>query len=542
MRRDRGVRGVVGLSSVLFFGSFLGCGEQSQPETDVGAGIELKFDARGVLKQGEEWSQQDSPFIFTSRLETRFDALPLAGEATKVPWAGSYWPTAEDNINYQWDGAASDSPAKKYERAFGGSNVEDAVSRHHGIDSATSQKSCTASSECDSSMGEICATRRGRSTGRCIPTWWGICHAWTPAAILLPEPKKPVVRNGVTFEVQDLKGLASLVYNSSRSKFVSTRCNLNSSGSANLIKLDEYGRPTDANRACRDTNAGTYHILLANYLGLMRQAFAEDRTNDYQVWNQPLRGYKVLSSREVSFDEANRLVGVTAATDGATLATYRFNRDAKRFIEIKATVQYISESSAEDGHTGNTIDRYTRTDRYQYVLELDSAGKILGGEWIGSSKRDHPDFLWLPIGAGSGPIAGGAISYETVKAMVAESAESSVVPPPTPPAPPAPPPGPVSPPAPSEPTTGPIAVAVLEATPSFTVVASSLNCRRQGGLRGPIVTTHRQGSTLVARPGTALRPRVSIDERGKPWLLVQSADGVAGCYVSASYQYVKPIR
>ena len=34
----------------------------------------------------------------------------------------------------------------------------------------------------------------------------------------------------------------------------------------------------------------------------------------------------------------------------------------------------------------------TRQD-YYYDLELDAAGKVIGGEWY---TRDHPDFLWTP--------------------------------------------------------------------------------------------------------------------------------------------------
>ena len=149
-----------------------------------------------------------------------------------------------------------------------------------------------------------------------MATWWGICHAWTPASILFPEPRRAVTRNGVTFEVQDLKGLASLVHNSTSTKFVSLRCDKhNNLPDGGGIKLDMYGRPLDSDRECRDTNAGTYHVLLANYLGLMKQAFAEDRTNSYEVWNQPIRGFRVTSSSEVTSTEANRLIGVSAAVD-----------------------------------------------------------------------------------------------------------------------------------------------------------------------------------------------------------------------------------
>lgn len=35
---------------------------------------------------------------------------------------------------------------------------------------------------------------------------------------------------------------------------------------------------------------------------------------------------------------------------------------------------------------------------YDYVLEIDGAGQIIGGEWLGTSKDFHPDFLWYSFG------------------------------------------------------------------------------------------------------------------------------------------------
>lgn len=398
----------------------LACGSES-----VVPGDEIETFAE--VKNREAWASQDDPSIFTSQLDYSFDALPLTGEAANIPWAGSYWPTSEDSINFKWAGEASNSAPKKYELAFGGTNIEDAVSRYHGIDAMTSQKVCTQSSECSSFLGENCSKRPGKEQGRCIPTWWGICHAWTPAAILLPEPKNPVTKNGVTFEVADLKALGSLVYNSTRTKFVSLRCNKHGQNpEGGGVRLDQYGRPVDGDKECRDTNAGTYHVLLANYLGKMKQAFAEDRIADWEVWNQPLRGYKVTAKREVTADEANRLIGVMPpdADGGVSAGTgnYKFNARAVRFVQISLQVRYISESPASAGYTGNNIDWYTRTDAYSYVLELDGEGKIIGGEWLGSSKLSHPDFLWLPLGPSGNTVAGGAIAFDKVKALVLESA------------------------------------------------------------------------------------------------------------------------
>ena len=486
-------------------------------------GDRSKDDSVAQVASPEVWSSEDDAAIFGTPLERKLAALPTAGEASTIPWAGNYWPTYEDNINHRWAGPSTDSPAKKYEKAFGGTNVEDAVSRNHGIDSQNG-KACTKTSECDASLGEACAFRTGATTGKCIATWFGICHAWSPAAILLPEPKHEVVKNGVTFKVQDIKALASLVHNRTTSKFVSLRCNLNES--AGQIKYDASGRPVTAQRECKDTNAGTYHLLLANYLGKLKKSFVEDRTFDSEVWNQPLRGYKVLSTTAVTAGEANALLGVaptggttvkksgtvakgawasqggfavTAGTTyrvkttgtgdadlsvafdkeptatafachsegntadeicegtvpagakmlqvsmyGYTAATfdvevltnaqlptaYAFNASAASLVRVKSDVQYIGESPAStDGNLASTIDRYTRTDHYDYVLELNLAGEIVGGEWIGASKKSHPDFVWLPTGVSGTTVAGGAISYATVKALADESVSTTTPPP-----------------------------------------------------------------------------------------------------------------
>ena len=99
-----------------------------------------------------------------------------------------------------------------------------------------------------------------------------------------------------------------------------------------------------------------------------------------------------------------------------------FNDNARQLFFVVTEVKYISESdSNEDGNLAASIDDYTRTDTYQYILELDDGGAIIGGEWIGSSKKKHPDFLWLPIGRHNVPVAGGKITYENIKALLDES-------------------------------------------------------------------------------------------------------------------------
>ncbi len=362
-------------------------------------------DAEPVLGEdgkSEAWTRPDAPSNLGT-LEYRLASLPRTGEATKTPWAASYWPVYQDSINYRWDGASSESPSAKYARAFGldPAAVEDAVSRSNGVDGSGGD-ACTTTSQCAS--GESCSKRRGQTSGRCIPTWWGICHAWSPAAILEPEPKHAVTLGGVTFKVNDIKALVELGYDDNVAKSVSGRCEI-SSGE----RFDANGRPT--NTDCRDTNPGTWHVVVTNLLGLRGQSFVEDRTRDDEVWNQPLRGYRVTSLTEVSASEANRLV------TGDT-GSYSFNARAVKLYDVKMTASYISESpSSTDGNLSSRIATYTKTDSYRYVLEVDAAGKIIGGEWVGTSKKAHPDFLWQPTGR-RGSIAGGAIQWTKVKQLL----------------------------------------------------------------------------------------------------------------------------
>ena len=464
--------------------------------------------------KSESWGSQDSPYRFDQDLEIKYDSLPKDGELEKAPWAANYWPTYQDNINFRWDGDDSQSPAEKFEQAMGLSGIEDAVSTWHGIDSQSRRTECSTDDECKEELVEKCSKRRGAETGYCIPTWFGICHAWAPVALMVDEPKNPVTHNDVEFKINDIKALVTLAHNRVDSRFVSLRCNTNPDD----IEYDDDGRPTSAE--CRYTNPATYHILLANYLGIKKKSFVEDRTFSAEVWNQPIRGFKINSEREVTIEEANELIGVqpdnvaknteagtvtagewksfgpypvnggdsinvsmtgtndadlyvrldaeaTAAEydcrpysnnsvetcnlkasadsnsvyiavkgysdtadfeikteSGAVASTYKFNAHAAKLQYVNTTVSWITESPSHvDGYLGDTIDTYTKTDTYEYILEIDADGNLIGGEWVGASKSDHPDFLWLPEDSipAHTTVAGGKIKWSDVKVIYEKS-------------------------------------------------------------------------------------------------------------------------
>ena len=359
---------------------------------------ELISTSQDTGRSGVNWSEGDNPnhLDFGQNFEYVFDSLPTIGQVTTPPWAGSYWPTHLDSVNHRWDAEHPDnlSPSEKYELAFGKSGITDAVSAEYGIDSMTHRTRCIDNSVCNSSTGEVCAKRRGRDAGYCVETWFGICHAWGPASLMEPEPVNPVIYNGVEFKVNDIKALITLSYDVGlKSKSLSETCEDRNTGDSTGIQYDEYGRPTEAFSACADTNAGTFHTVVANMIGIQKIGLVEDRTYDYEVWNQPLRAFKVWKKfpKVIDAAKANALLGAEGAK-------YIFNQDAVGFRHVKLSLDWVAEAEqSEDGNLSANIDNYTHTDVYEYIVELDADGKVIGGEWIRDSRTNHPDFLWAAV-------------------------------------------------------------------------------------------------------------------------------------------------
>jgi hypothetical protein len=358
------------------------------------AGAASDVDEPVTARQG--WSKKDDPGLLGDGFNYEFHELRTSGYADRMPWPGYYWPAFRDSINYRWDGPDSRSPAAKYGLAFGKSDIEDRVSQEFGADSLEG-KSCSRSSDCPNFKGSVCARRRGEKYGVCAEEWFGICHAWAPASILEKEPKHGVNYGGVRFEIQDIKALVSLAYTEGLDvRRVSLRCN-------------EQGGAHAEEQACKDTNPGTFHVAVANLLGERGQAFIHDRTYDYEVWNLPVIGYRVVRNDEVSASTANDMLG----TGGGD---YKFNDEAVELRRIRLRLDWLSASTADANGVFAGDDWFVMTDTYDYILEIDDVGRIIGGEWVGGSRKRHPDFLWLPIEKHGTTVAG--IAYSDVEKLL----------------------------------------------------------------------------------------------------------------------------
>jgi subtilisin-like proprotein convertase family protein len=401
---------------------FVGC---SAEVIDEGA-VRPEANAKVLSQKADEWNNSNNPDRFHVELEYRLDELPKEGRSEHTPWPDTYWPTYQDSYNARWQGADTLSPAEKYDVAFNGwessrvdglrpmksgkCSLEDwdpsyyenlgpaatYVSNNKGhkntrvaAQAGKLKDNCLAKE--DSECLQNCADEPEDTIAYCkkrcdrggVETWWGLCHAWVPAAMLEAEAQHKVEYNGVTFEVSDIKALLIAQYDSTQAYMIGGRCN------DREVERDESGRIIDDE--CRDTNAGSFHVVLSNFLGVMKRAIAEDKTYNYEVWNQPILEWKASKVDEITEDKAIELLKLEGVTK------YPYNDDARRWVEVNSTVSYITESSASTVPYTDTINSYVRKDNYTYILELDSDGVIIGGEWTGSSITKHPDFLWLPV-------------------------------------------------------------------------------------------------------------------------------------------------
>ncbi|OWZ09967.1 Transglutaminase elicitor [Phytophthora megakarya] len=304
--------------------------------------------------------------FFGTKMELKLKKLPTSGVYNPTPWAGSNWPAYLDSINYEWN-TGEPSPAEKYAQAFR-LDVKDFMNN-----------------ECfDPVIDTVCAKRTGQTSGYCIPTWFGLCHAWAPAAILEKEPNCPVTYNGVTFNPMDIKALLTDVYSDSNMSTLITGVRYNGAED----EINDYGSHTEY--SYRDLNPGYFHIAAANILGTLNSTFIIDRDAGYEVWNQPVIGFKV-------YEQTNMTTEETAQTFFG-LESYPWNDNATSIVYVKSRLSWANETFTDGGLVASGLNQnFTVGAFYDYLLELDEEENIIGGEWLYDSNNNHPDFLWLPM-------------------------------------------------------------------------------------------------------------------------------------------------
>ena len=402
------------LTACLFTLPLVGAACTDEPiadeEANLPGDIDNSTDGAGAGGKGDAWDGTHDPARIGRNLNYRLAELPKNGKLDKpvwasrypnavgkapVAWADTYWPSYVGSTNHRWNGRASKSPLEKYDAAFNSApgcatqpsqvcgttakadwdqyftcagpaatwhmkNFQSIYEQIDGLDNDNDGKK----DECDANDDEG------------TQGWWGLCHAWTPASLLEPEPQHAVEYQGQRFEVADIKALIQTAYDANDAIMLGGRCN-----------LKEYtpSATTSANAQC-DFNAGALHVVLGNLIGINDSALAMDRTSTFEVWNQPIVGYDVTQQTKVDARRAQ-------ACAGGTGDRYTFNTSAKELYEVTTVVSYLVEGNASARPLG--MNGYVSQDTYHYVLELGSTGKIIGGRFCTGS--ESPDFLWAPL-------------------------------------------------------------------------------------------------------------------------------------------------
>lgn len=250
-----------------------------------------------------------------------------------------------------------------------------------------------------------------KQTGPFSAYWEGICHGWSSAALEFEEPK-PVTINmrGVklTFNSSDLKGLLSQYHSQITgwpdraivSNQYGKRCettfpeetwSLNSGNET--YKSFENGQVVTKNvpQECdSDVDAGGFHIVLANQIGLMQEGFVAEATRDREVWNQPVFGYEsdVIEESQSLFPKRNK----GTATQVRVKTIMKYANDGGRMYWKKDAESAKDHFYAWEEQTSGTENYRSASKNYEYILDLDRNGNILGGHWL---SYERPDFLWI---------------------------------------------------------------------------------------------------------------------------------------------------
>lgn len=305
------------------------------------------------------WGNSSNPDIMSKSFERNFEKLPLQASSANSHklWASDYWPRNRGGINYRWN---SPKPI-----GF------DLVSPSKAQVLAMSQEelaTLAASEKFDLLNGDYSYTlKREVNAGASprAPLWNGICNGWAPASINHnePTPKTLVNADGVKipFGSSDIKAILSYYYafknNDVNTRQMGRRCNFNIGPNCS-----------------DDLNAGAFHIVLTNKVGIQNSSFVMDVVPGRPVWNHAPHEY------------ITNIVNPNLAPNSSSA------KGTVKRVHLTTVVTYIMEIKANNWNPVHGTDQVVNDTRnYEYTLDVDANGNIIGGEWISAAR---PDFMW----------------------------------------------------------------------------------------------------------------------------------------------------
>ncbi len=324
---------------------------------------------------------------------SNFNLLPLKGKLIdkRIGWSETYWPSNKGGIAYRWN---HPNPRPFQFKLYSLAELKK-MSLKEISTLSPAELYDIAGSDYNYTL-----TKKTLSLFSQRDLWWeGICHGWAQAATHYPEPRPVLITNKEGLKIpigsSDVKGLLSMheAYNYKGEKFgfVGKRCRKNGKvpgeGDDRDLSTDPPSEEDSNTEECRDVNAGAFHIVLANMTGILGKGFVTDIDRYNDVWNQPVVGYTSEVLEELT-----------------PHASVMINR-VKKILRMKTIFYYgeelkfFTQELADQGHknfvskkpVNGTQHQKILSRVYEYFLELDHEGEIVGGEWITETR---PDFIW----------------------------------------------------------------------------------------------------------------------------------------------------
>ncbi len=310
-----------------------------------------------------------------------------------APWSDTYWPLYLGALGQRYDDPSYVTSSWKDANAYVTKNPARKLIEKREFDLLSPSEKydfvmgITQNTLTSANWAEGAQYQRAYGS---VETWMGLCHGWSAAAIMMPNPAKkvtvPTDAGEVNFYPSDIKALGTLLWakGNAKSRFIGGRCN------AQNPVLDSMGRPRE--QACLDTNPGTWHLAIVNEIGQFNHSFVMDANYDYQVWNQPVFGYQYTYYNPKTGKDVPSLKDAIVSRSEWSADPRKSVRapESQSIVGVKMVVTYVVETSPDK--TENQEPRFG-TAEYDYDLELDRKLDIVGGEWYSDN---HPDFLWVP--------------------------------------------------------------------------------------------------------------------------------------------------
>ncbi len=364
------------------------------------------------------WANLKNPSFYNLRDQGLFNRKLLNAKTEDLPWSSGFFPSFFDGIAGRW--------AKGFWSQLSGYDLKSeskikSILESNDRDSIKWLFKISPMEKYDIMVGDYTfgATRRELAIrghkDLFMAAWAGYCNGVSVASVMKKEPFRSVNivnPNGhkITFHPYDIKALLGLAYykvNYRHYRRLGNRCKEqihNPDPFFDVTRSNDdgflYKRSSD--KRCRGVNPATLVMALQNRLGIAKRTFVIDKMQGKKVSNHPIGDARI--------DIVKGPYPVTRYKDKfvATGTTSLLDVEIKMWLGSTAlddddgVNEAINKSIGLYEKVGFHMERGDSPKTYYATLELDVAGKIIGGEWGHfdrwgefTASNESPDFAWF---------------------------------------------------------------------------------------------------------------------------------------------------